>query len=60
MATWGRVPSLEETVGLIDAVTTDQVRGIANGLASSAPALALYGPIARAPSLGDVTQKLAA
>nr|WP_269751716.1 pitrilysin family protein [Pseudophaeobacter flagellatus] len=49
---WERVPPLEETVALIDAVTTEDVRQMAEGLALRAPAaMALYGPVSGAPSL---------
>ena len=52
---WDRVPPLEETVAMIDAVTTGDVREFAQHIAGSAPAaLALYGPIDGAPSLAQV------
>ncbi len=52
MQIWGRVPDLEETVARIDAVTTGDVREFAEHTASASPAaLALYGPVADAPSL---------
>ncbi|MGC3936352.1 M16 family metallopeptidase [Roseobacter sp. EG26] len=58
---WGRVPPLEETVALIDAVTTGDVREFAEGMASAAPAaLALYGPIDAAPSLAELQTRRAA
>ncbi|WP_417606180.1 M16 family metallopeptidase [Primorskyibacter flagellatus] len=52
---WGRVPSLEETVERIEAVTLPDVRDFAGATASSAPAaLALYGPIGTAPTIDDL------
>ncbi|MFK7867701.1 MAG: M16 family metallopeptidase [Roseobacter sp.] len=58
---WDRVPPLEETVALIDAVTTGDVREFAEGMASdAAAALALYGPIEAAPSLTQLQERRAA
>ncbi len=58
---WNRVPPLEETVALIDAVTTGDVREFAEKMAAAAPAaLALYGPIDAAPSLQDLQHRRAA
>ena len=58
---WGRVPPLEETVSMIDAVTTGDVREFAGRMAASAPAaLALYGPVDTAPSLEELQARRAA
>ncbi|WP_299631734.1 pitrilysin family protein [uncultured Roseobacter sp.] len=58
---WDRVPALEETVALIDAVTTGDVREFAESMASASPAaLALYGPIDAAPSLAELQARRAA
>ena len=58
---WGKVPSLEDTVARIDAVTVADVRQMAEQLAVQAPAaLALYGPVAEAPGLGDLQERRAA
>lgn len=58
---WGTVPSLEETVARIDAVTTADVRAFAETMAVSAPAaLALYGPVAGAPGLEELQERRAA
>ncbi|GGH32204.1 Predicted Zn-dependent peptidase [Cribrihabitans marinus] len=58
---WDDVPPLSETVARIDAVTTADVRGFAEGLAVQAPAaLALYGPVAGAPRLSDLQERRAA
>ncbi|MFK7881971.1 M16 family metallopeptidase [Roseobacter sp.] len=58
---WDRVPALDETVALIDAVTTGDVREFAESMASASPAaLALYGPIENAPSLAQLQARRAA
>ncbi|QJF50576.1 M16 family metallopeptidase [Roseobacter ponti] len=58
---WDRVPPLEETVALIDAVTTGDVREFAEGMASAAPAaMALYGPVEDAPTLERLQERRAA
>ena len=58
---WDRVPSLEETVARIDAVTAADVRAFAAHIAGTAPmALALYGPIATAPDLARLQEQRAA
>ena len=61
MGIWDRVPAIEETIALLDAVSVSDVRDVAGCLATSgAAALALYGPVGAAPSVEDVTAKLAA
>ena len=61
LAIWGRVPDLAEATARIDAVSVGDVRRFAEGLVtSSANALALYGPVERAPHLADIRQRLAA
>ncbi|TMV07730.1 insulinase family protein [Ruegeria sediminis] len=58
---WGKVPSLEETIARIDAVTTGQVRDFAEEMAVKAPAaLALYGPVSTAPTLAELQERRAA
>lgn len=58
---WGKVPSLEETVARIDAVTTGDVREFAERMAATAPAaMALYGPIKSAPTLEKLQERRAA
>lgn len=55
MQIWGRIPALEETVALIDSVSTQGVRDFAAHVAGQAPAaLALYGPVERAPDLSEM------
>ena len=61
LSIWDRVPPIEETVAHIDAVTTGDVRDFAGGLIAAArPAMALYGPVSRAPELGRLAERLAA
>ncbi|UWQ57469.1 insulinase family protein [Leisingera caerulea] len=58
---WDKVPSLEHTVERIDAVTTKDVRALAETMAVTAPAaLALYGPVADAPALERLQERRAA
>ncbi|MGH1578175.1 M16 family metallopeptidase [Planktotalea sp.] len=55
MQIWNRIPPLEETVALIDGVTTTGVRDFAGNLVTQAPAaLALYGPVDRALGLNEM------
>ncbi|MFN3937883.1 MAG: M16 family metallopeptidase [Gemmobacter sp.] len=61
LAIWGRVPPPEETVALIDAVTVEAARDFGARLARRARvALALYGPVDRAPWLHEIRERLAA
>ena len=61
LATWGRVPEIDEIVAKIDAVTPERVRAFAEGLATRAdPALALVGPLADAPERAALAARLAA
>ena len=60
LAIYGRVPDVSESVAKIDAVTTSDVRRYGEGLCSVDNALALYGPVAAAPSLEEIRQRLAA
>ena len=58
---WGRVPELNEVVQKIDAVTTQDVKDFAEVMATKAPAaLALYGPVSKAPSLEALQERRAA
>lgn len=60
-AIWGKVPPLTETIGRIDAVTTDDVRTLAGSMARRGQvAMALYGQIADAPTLAALSGRLAA
>jgi predicted Zn-dependent peptidase len=61
LSIWGRVPDLSETIARIDDVTRADVRLHAEDLLSKRKmALALYGPIDRAPMLAELGQRLAA
>ncbi|MBM1688982.1 M16 family metallopeptidase [Sulfitobacter geojensis] len=58
---WDRIPSLKETIEKIDAVTTGDVRDLAQRMAADAPAaLALYGPVEAAPGLDALQERRAA
>ena len=58
LAIYGRVPDVDEAVAKIDAVTTTDVRRYAGEVTESGAALALYGPVERAPTLEDITARL--
>lgn len=61
VAIWGTVPTIEETIERIDAVTTGDVRAFGGYLADQAgAALALYGPVEQAPTLTALKARLAA
>ena len=61
MQIWGRIPPLSETIEMIDAVTTGDVRDLAETMAAKAPAaLALYGPVEAAPTLEALAERRAA
>ncbi|MGB5870136.1 MAG: pitrilysin family protein [Albidovulum sp.] len=61
LAIWGRVHSAQEASQLIEAVTTAEVRAFAGGMiATGDAAMALYGPVASAPELGKLKERLAA
>ncbi len=60
LAIYGRVPGIEESVAKIDAVTLQGVRVYAEGLCAAPNALALYGPVAAAPGLEAIRDRLAA
>ncbi len=61
LSIWGRVPSVEEAVVRIDAVTPEAVREHIAGMAERGrAAMALYGPVAGAPELDELRRRLAA
>ncbi|TRD22465.1 M16 family metallopeptidase [Palleronia caenipelagi] len=61
LAIWGRIPSIEETVAKIDAVHLSDLQDYGAKLLSAAtPAVALYGPVERAPDLSQIGARLAA
>ncbi len=58
---WNRIPSIEETIEKIDAVTTRDVRDFAIRTATkSGAALAVYGPADKTPALAALRERLAA
>lgn len=59
LAIWGRVPTPEEAVQKIDAVTTTDVRRYAGEMIGADVALALYGPVSNAPGLEEIKRGLA-
>jgi predicted Zn-dependent peptidase len=60
LAVWGRVPAADEVVAKIDNVTMQDVRRFAGELAGAKAAVAMYGPVAKAPGLGAIRDRLAA
>ncbi|NPD15218.1 insulinase family protein [Xinfangfangia sp. D13-10-4-6] len=54
LAIWGRVPDLDEAVGKIEAVTLVDVREQAALILTRPAALAVYGPVSRAPSVAAI------
>ncbi|SDD23459.1 Predicted Zn-dependent peptidase [Paracoccus isoporae] len=60
LAIWGRVPDPAETAARLDAVTRQDLADYAAGLIAGRPAMALYGPVERAPSLDALSERLAA
>ena len=61
LSIWGRVPSIEETVEKIDAVTVGRVRDYAEKMAGgTGTAMTLYGPASAAPGLDALRARLAA
>ncbi|KHQ54523.1 MULTISPECIES: M16 family metallopeptidase [Mameliella] len=58
---WGEVPDIERTVAKIDAVTREDVLRFAEAQAAeAAAAMALYGPVAEAPTLSELQARRAA
>jgi len=58
LAIHGRVPTVEESVAKIDAVSTADVRRYAEGVTQAPSALALYGPVGAAPGLASIREEL--
>ncbi|HUF87045.1 MAG TPA: pitrilysin family protein [Thermohalobaculum sp.] len=59
LSTLGRVPSVEETVGRVDAVDAPALARVAGRLLAAPPALVLYGPVEAARPFEAVTERLA-
>ncbi|MGR3661917.1 MAG: M16 family metallopeptidase [Paracoccaceae bacterium] len=57
---WDRVPGLDETIERIDAVTTSKVRDFAVQMSQANAAMALYGPVEKAPTLTELRDRLSA
>jgi predicted Zn-dependent peptidase len=61
VAVWDRVPNLDETLAKIAAVTPEALRTFGEGLvARAAPAVALLGPVRKAPSQARLAERMAA
>ncbi|MFQ1699110.1 M16 family metallopeptidase [Loktanella agnita] len=61
LSIWGRIPTIEETIARIDAVTTGDVKAFGGQMAGQAgAAMALYGPAEAAPRLEALKARLAA
>jgi predicted Zn-dependent peptidase len=61
LSIWGRVPTIEETIARIDAVTPARLRAFGEALAARAePALAMLGPVGGAPGRDELARRLAA
>ena len=61
LSIWGRVPTIDEAIEKIDAVTTSDVRAYAARMAGgTGTAMALYGPAEAAPTLANLRERLAA
>lgn len=61
ISVWQRVPELDETIARIDAVNLAGVKGVAlAALTAPRAAMALYGPVKKAPNLAELTARLAA
>ena len=61
VAIWDRIPTLDEVVEKIDAVSVNSVRNFAASLIGGSPsALALYGPVKDAPRVEELQARLVA
>jgi predicted Zn-dependent peptidase len=59
LSIWGRIPDVSEAVAKIDAVDTATVRACAAELTLAKSALAIYGPVAKAPGIDAIRKGLA-
>ena len=57
---WGHVPPVSETVRKIDRVDANAIRAFAEAQCLAPAAMALYGPVDRAPALAALRERLAA
>lgn len=60
LSIWGRVPDAAEAVIKIDEVTTESIKRFSRELVGATASLALYGPVAKAPGLAKIRERLAA
>lgn len=60
LAIWGRVPEPAETAARLDAVSRADIARYTETLIGRSPAMALYGPVDRAPTLDALIERLAA
>ncbi len=61
ISVWQRVPELDETIARIEAVSLAGVKDVAaSALTANSAAMALYGPVKKAPKLAELTARLAA
>ncbi len=60
LAIYGRVPDIDESVAKIDGVSLDDLRRYAGEVTQADQALALYGPVSKAPDLDAMRARLAA
>jgi hypothetical protein len=61
LAVWDRIPGLDETLARIAAIGPQDIRAFAERLVGrAAPAVALLGPVRRAPTLASLAGRLAA
>ena len=60
LAIWGRVPDVDEAIARIESVTTADVRRYGAEIMAQPGALALYGPVQKAPDLISLRARLAA
>ncbi|WP_458789902.1 M16 family metallopeptidase [Yoonia sp. MH D7] len=61
LSIWDRIPTLDETIDRVDAVTTGDVKEFSGQMAGqAASAMALYGPAEAAPTLDELKARLVA
>ena len=58
LSIWGRIPEVSEAVAKIDAVDTTALRAFAEEMTRSRAALAIYGPVAKAPGIEEIRRGL--
>ena len=59
LSVWGRIVPLSETIEKINSVSLENLRNFGQKIFSKGqPALALYGPVKKAPCLGELVERL--